>query len=171
MNIITALVHFLDRFSQLTGRVIAWFTLLMVVITFLIVVLRYGFNLGWIAMQESVLYFHGLVFLLGAAYTLKEDGHVRVDIFYQRFSDKGKAWVNLLGTLFLLLPFCVFVFTISFDYVASAWRIMEKSGEAGGLPFVYLSKSYLLLFAFALALQGLSELGKNTLILVKAKEA
>jgi len=104
---------------------------------------------------------HGTVFMLGAAYTLKVDGHVRVDIFYQNFSIKGKALVNLLGALFLLLPVCIFIFYISFDYVATSWRIIEKSSEAGGLPFVYLSKSLLLLMSITLSLQGVSEICRN----------
>lgn len=156
----------IDRVTEKMGKLISWFTFLMVLLTFLIVVLRYGFNMGWIAMQESVLYLHGIVFMLGAAYTLKADGHVRVDIFYQKFSSKGKALVNLFGTLFLLLPVCIFIFYISFDYVSTSWRIMEKSSEAGGLPFVYLSKSLLLLLALTLSLQGISEICKNLQILL-----
>jgi len=161
LNCLAYVTDFIDRVTDNTGKIISWLTLFMVLLTFLIVVLRYGFNLGWIAMQESVLYFHGTVFMLGAAYTLKADGHVRVDIFYQHFSNKGKALVNLLGSLFLLLPVCIFIFYISFDYVATSWRIMEKSSEAGGLPFVYLSKSLLLLLAITLSLQGISEVCRN----------
>lgn len=165
LNWLETSVGFIDKFSEYCGKVIAWLTLLMVLLTFVIVVLRYGFNLGWIAMQESVLYFHALVFMLGAGYTLKADGHVRVDIFYQGFSVRRKAWVNLLGGLFLLLPVCGFVFYISLDYVSTAWRIMESSSEAGGLPLVYLNKSFILLFALTLALQGLAEIGRNILVL------
>jgi len=120
-------------------------------------------------MQESVLYFHGMVFMLGAAYTLKADGHVRVDIFYQRFSEKQKAMVNLFGALFLLAPVCITILIISFDYVAVSWRIMEKSSEAGGLPLVYLNKSLIILLAVTLLLQGLAEIGRNFLIINKDK--
>jgi len=136
----------------------------MVVITFAIVVLRYGFNLGWIAMQESVLYMHGLVFLLGSAFTLKEGGHVRIDVFYQKYSVKTKAFVDLMGTLFLLMPVCIFIFVISWDYVSVSWRIMEESSQPGGLPILYISKSFLLLFSVTLLLQGVSEALKNVLI-------
>ena len=158
-------VHTTDTITELLGKAVAWLTLLMVLLTFGIVVLRYGFNLGWIAMQESVLYFHGLVFMLGAAYTLKHDGHVRVDIFYQKYSSKQKACLNIFGTLLLLLPVCVFIFFISFNYVASSWQIMESSPEAGGLPLVYLNKSLILLLAITLSLQGLAEITRNILIL------
>tara|TARA_R110000787_G_scaffold13646_7_gene42705 strand:+ start:126 stop:722 length:597 start_codon:yes stop_codon:yes gene_type:complete len=158
-------IHTIDATTELLGKAVAWLTLLMVLLTFSIVVLRYGFNLGWIAMQESVLYFHGLVFMLGAAYTLKHDGHVRVDIFYQQYSAKQKAYLNLFGTLLLLLPVCVFIFFISFNYVASSWKIMESSPEAGGLPLVYLNKSLILLLAITLSLQGLAEITRNLIIL------
>lgn len=154
-------IRIIDLITEFTGKLIGWCTLAMVLLTFLTVLLRYGFNFGSIAMQESVLYFHGLVFMLGAGYTLKQGGHVRVDIFYQRFSQRKKAVVDLLGSLFLLLPVCIFVFLISFDYVARSWRILESSSEAGGLPLVYISKSLLLVFAVTLALQGVSEIARN----------
>lgn len=160
-------ISFVDKFTESTGRTIAWLTFVMVILSFSIVVLRYGFNLGWVAMQESVLYFHGIVFMLGAAYTLKVDGHVRVDIFYQRFTKKQQAMVNLFGALFLLLPVCLTIFIISFDYVAISWEIMEKSSEAGGLPLVYINKSLLLLLSSTLFLQGFAEIGRNFLIITQ----
>ena len=158
-------VLFIDKMTEKTGKLIAWLTVAMVVLSFAIVLLRYGFNLGWVGLQESVLYLHGITFMLGAAYTLKADGHVRVDIFYQRFSQKNKALVNLLGTIFLLLPVCIFIFCISFDYVALSWNIMEKSSEAGGLPIVFLNKSLILLLSVTLILQGIAELTRNFIII------
>ncbi|ARD43410.1 TRAP transporter small permease subunit [Colwellia sp. PAMC 21821] len=159
------LVQTIDAITELLGKMVAWLTLLMVLLTFSIVVLRYGFNLGWIGMQESVLYFHGLVFMLGAAYTLKHEGHVRVDIFYQKYTLKQKALLNLFGSVMLLLPVCVFIFFISFNYVMSSWQIMESSPEAGGLPLVYLNKTLILLLAITLTLQGIAEITRNLLIL------
>jgi TRAP-type mannitol/chloroaromatic compound transport system permease small subunit len=144
----------LGMINEWTGRAVAWLTLLMVIITFTVVVLRYGFNLGSIAMQESVIYLHALNFMLGAAYTLKHDAHVRVDIFYQKMGPRGQAWVDLFGTLLLLLPVCCFIFWTSWEYVAAAWAVQETSGEAGGLPFVYLLKSILLLMPSLLIIQG-----------------
>lgn len=167
---LTKTLSAIDQFTELTGRLIAWLTLLMVLLSFAIVVLRYGFDLGWVAMQESVLYLHGVVFMLGAAYALKADGHVRVDIFYQKFSIRKKAWVNLLGSLFLLLPVCITIFMLSFDYVISSWEILEKSSEAGGLPLVYLNKSLLLLLTVTLSLQGLAEVLRNIELLSSTQE-
>ena len=103
----------IDAFINSLGQLISWFTLLMVFVMTLVVVLRYGFNIGWIAMQESVVYMHAFLFMLGAAYTLNKDEHVRVDIFYQRFSAKNKAWVDLIGTVFILFPVCVSFFIIA----------------------------------------------------------
>ncbi|MFO8025606.1 TRAP transporter small permease subunit [Thiohalophilus sp.] len=150
------LSHLLEQLSEYSGRAIAWLTGAMVCITFLVVVLRYGFDLGWIGLQEVITYLHAMVFMLGAAYTLRHEGHVRVDIFYQRFGPRGKAWVNLLGTLLLLWPMCLFIAYISWDYVAVSWERLETSSESGGLPFVYLLKSLLLLMPLLLMLQGLA---------------
>lgn len=147
---------FIDTFNELVGALIAWLTLFMVIVTFAVVVLRYGFDLGWIAMQESVTYLHALVFMAGAAYTLKHNGHVRVDIFYTHMSASTQAWVNLLGTLGMLLPVCVFILWVSWDYVVSSWRLLEGSREAGGLPLVFLLKSFIPLLVVLLALQGIS---------------
>lgn len=159
-------LQWLDKFTHITGKCISWLTLAMVLVSFLIVLLRYAFNLGWIASQESVLYMHAMVFMLGAAYTLKTDGHVRVDIFYQKMSVKNKAKVNLFGTLFLLLPVAFFIFFISFNYVMQSWNILEQSAEAGGLAFVYINKTLLLLLPATLILQGCAEIIRNILIIL-----
>lgn len=148
----------IDSFTERTGSFIAYFSLIMVLLSVLIVVLRYVFNLGWIAMQESVLYLHAMVFMLGAAYTLKADGHVRVDIFYQNMSAKSKAKVNLAGAFFLLIPFSLFIVFICFDYVTQSWQIQEQSPEAGGLAFVYLNKTLLLLMPINLLLQAIADI-------------
>jgi len=144
----------LERFIDWTGRMVSWLVLAMVTIMFLVVVLRYVFDTGWIALQESISYFHSIVFLMGAAYTLQQDAHVRVDIFYSRLSNIGKAWVNLLGHIFILLPVMVFIIWISWPYVMNAWEVKESSREAGGLPGVYLIKSLILMMATLLIVQA-----------------
>ena len=159
----------IDNLSNWTGRTIAWLTLLMVLVQFTIVVLRYAFNTGWIAMQESILFMHALVFMLGAAFTLQRDAHVRVDIFYNRLSVRGKAIVDLLGTLLLLLPVCVFIFAMSWGYVTESWRLLEGSREAGGLPGVFLLKTTMLLMAGLLVLQGIANLARNLVILLTTR--
>ncbi|ABK44121.1 Tripartite ATP-independent periplasmic transporter, DctQ component [Magnetococcus marinus MC-1] len=155
----------LDRINERVGRGVAWLTLAMVIMTVVVVVLRYLFNQGSIAMQESITYMHGMLFMLGAGYTLRHDGHVRVDLFYRPRSAKAKAWVNLLGTLLLLLPLMIFLLLISFDYVAASWSIFEGSHEAGGLDGVWLLKSVLLIMPALMMVQGLAQVGKALLIL------
>ncbi len=107
------------------------------------------------------MYLHAAIFMLGAAYTLQSDGHVRVDVFYRNYSAKKKAAVNFFGTLFLLMPVSIFIFVMSWDYVARSWQMQEASQAAGGLPFLFLLKSFILLFATSLILQGIAELLKN----------
>lgn len=155
----------IDIINKKIGEWVSYFTFLMAAITFVVVILRYGFNLGWIAMQESVVYLHAAVFLLGSAYTLQHDGHVRVDVFYRRFSEKRRALVNLLGTLFLLVPVMVFITVVSWHYVLESWQTLEGSMESGGLPFLYVLKSFILLFSVTMLLQGISEVIKQSMIL------
>jgi len=162
---LASIIRRIDTFSEWIGRGIAWLTLLMVLITFSVAVLRYLFNIGWIAMQESVVYLHSFVFLLGAAYTLKHDGHVRVDIMYRPLGERGKALVNLFGTLVLLLPVSLFMLWICWDYVAASWSILEGSQEAGGIEARYLLKSSLLLMPALMVLQSIAELLRNGLTL------
>ena len=151
-------VEIIDKISIATGRAASWLTLAMVLMTVLIVVLRYAFDTGVIWMQESLTWMHAAVFMLGAAYTLQEDGHVRVDIFYREMSDRRKAWVDLIGVLVFLFPLCGFFVYASFDYVVAAWSIGEISRNAGGLPYpaIPLLKSILILMPVAIMLQGLS---------------
>jgi len=148
------IANILERFINWTGRLVSWLVLAMVLIMFCVVVLRYVFDTGWIALQESISYFHSIVFLMGAAYTLQHDAHVRVDIFYSRLSKTGKAWINLLGHIFILLPVMLFIFWISWPYVMNAWDVKESSREAGGLPGVYLIKSLILVMSALLIMQA-----------------
>ncbi len=150
------IAQIIDRINEWTGRLTAWLTLAMVAVTFTVVVMRYLFDLGSIALQESITFMHAMVFMLGAAYTLRHEGHVRVDIFYSRFGARGRAWVDLLGVLLLLLPVTLFICWISWEYVASSWSQLEGSREAGGLSGVFLLKSLIPLMALLLLLQGIA---------------
>lgn len=156
---------FIDKVTDTIGRNAAWLTVVMVLTMVLIVALRYVFRTGSIAMQESVIYLNALIFTLGAAYTLKEQGHVRVDIFYNRLSQKGRAWVDLVGALLFLLPVAGFIIWTSWDYVSVSWRIKEGSPETSGLPYVYLLKATIILLPALLAVQGCSEIIKSLAII------
>ena len=160
-------IYVIDSFNERVGRFVSWLVLALVLVTFCIVVLRYLFDLSWVMMQESMIYLHGLIFMLGAAYTLKHEGHVRVDIVYQRCTPTVKAWIDLLGTLFLLLPVVGFILWSSWDYVMNSWDILEASRNSGGLPFVYLLKTCLLLMSGLLLLQGLSLLMSKVVYLIE----
>ena len=155
------LSHIIDGLSNLLGRIFSWLTLTMVIVMAAIVVLRYVFQIGSIALQESIIYINALIFTFGVAYTLKEQGHVRVDIFYSRINEKKRAWVDVFGSLFFLVPSTCFIIWISWDYVAVSWRIREGSAESSGLPFVYLLKSAILVLPTLLLLQGISEIVKS----------
>jgi TRAP-type mannitol/chloroaromatic compound transport system permease small subunit len=159
-SVIAALLRRLDQLTELTGTSTAWLTLVMVVIACAVVALRY-LGLGSIALQESVTYMHALVFMLGTAFTLKRGGHVRVDIFYSRFSARAQAWVDALGSLLLTLPLMLFIGWSSWEFVQESWRISEGSADSGGLSIVYLLKSLLPLMALSVGLQALAELLRN----------
>ena len=155
----------LDQASEWLGKSLAWLILIMMLIQFLIVVLRYAFNFNSIPMQESVMYMHASVFMLAAGYTLKHDGHVRVDIFYRGMTARKKALVDLLGTLFLLMPVMIFVILSSLGYVEKSWAIHEGSPESGGIPGVFLLKTLIPAFAGLMMLQGIVEIARNAMIL------
>jgi TRAP-type mannitol/chloroaromatic compound transport system permease small subunit len=155
----------LDRFSDATGRLVSWLTLAMMFITATVVIMRYLLNTGSIALQESITYMHGMVFLLAIAYTLKQQAHVRVDIIYQKLSPRSQAIVDLLGAVFFLLPFCLFLLWVSYDYVIFSWSLLESSPEPGGLPAVFLLKTLIPIMALLLLLQGIAEIIRNFLVL------
>jgi TRAP-type mannitol/chloroaromatic compound transport system permease small subunit len=161
------LSKFLDELSIKIGHAVSWLTLLMVLVTFVIVVMRYVFGAGLIWLQESLTWMHAAVFMLGAAYTLQREEHVRVDIFYARMPDRQRAWVNLLGVLVFVFPMCAFFVYASLDYVAASWAIREISRNSGGLPypFVPLLKSVLIIMPIALALQGTSLLLRSVQVI------
>jgi TRAP-type mannitol/chloroaromatic compound transport system permease small subunit len=152
------------------GKAVAWLTVLMVVVTFTVVILRYGFNLGWIWLQESVTYLHAIVFMLAAAWALQTDDHVRVDIFYRDRTPRQKAMVDLLGTVFLLVPVCVFLVFVSWDYVMGSWAVLEGSRHAGGLPLVYLQKTLILLLPIFLLLQAWVDIQETIRVLRQGSE-
>lgn len=150
----------LDRFSAAVGKASAWLTLFMVIVTFAVVVMRYVFDAGLIWLQESVVYMHAFVFMVGAAYTLQQEEHVRVDIFYRAMSSRRRAWIDLIGVLVFLLPLCVFLVWKSLSFVELSWQLHEASRESGGMPYplVPLLKSILIVMPVMLGLQAVSML-------------
>ena len=160
-----ALYQFISNFTERLGKATRYLGLFLVVNTALVVLLRYVFNYSPIALQETMTYLHTSLFMLGAAYTLKHDGHVRVDVFYQNMSKTKQQWVNILGTVFLLFPTCLFILIICIPYVVSSWEINEHSIESNGLPWLFLLKSLLLAQPVLLMIQGVAEILRNALLL------
>ncbi len=155
-NVANQFAQRIDQVINVLGQGIAWMTITMVLVMAVVVILRFVFDIGWVWLQESVNYLHAYVFMLGAAYTLRHDGHVRVDVFYRQMSAKRKALVDLLGTLFLLIPVCGFILYASWTPTLAAWSALEGSQRTGGLDLAYVLKSTMLLMPALLILQGLA---------------
>lgn len=170
MNNLASIAQSLDTFSKFVGRYVSWLALFMVLAQFSIVLGRYIFGLGSIAFQETVIYSHGLLFMLGAAYTLQKGGHVRVDIFYAKAAPKHQALIDLLGSLFLLIPVSIIILLASWTYVSGSWHILEGSVESSGLPYVYLLKSVIVVFCGMMILQGISMI-LHAILVLRGEEA
>lgn len=165
METLVAAVRRLDGLNDRVGRATAWLALAMVLIQFIVVVLRYVFSIGFIPMQESIWYLHGILFMLGAGYTLLHNGHVRVDIFYREASPRAKAWVDLFGVVVLLLPVCALILAFSWSYVINGWKVLEGSTETGGIPLVFALKTMIWGFVALVGLQGISLALRSILVL------
>ncbi len=161
-----SLITLLDNITEFTGTTTAWLTGIMVLIASIVVGLRHLFGIGSIGLQESVTYMHAAVFMLGAAYTLKHDGHVRVDILHKKMSVQARAWIEVLGSLLFTLPVMIFIGWGSVDFVRESWRIYEGSTDSGGIGGVYLLKTLLPVMALSVSLQAIAELLRNLFVLM-----
>ncbi len=151
----------LDSINRVTGRLVRWLALVMVLVQFGVVLLRYVFGISSIAVNESVLYMHAALFMLGAGYTLLVDDHVRVDIFQSRASDRGKARIDLAGHILLLIPSMLALLYWSWPSVRNAWAIYEGPISVGGIPAVFLLKTLIPVFCILLLVQSLACLMRN----------
>jgi TRAP-type mannitol/chloroaromatic compound transport system permease small subunit len=166
MRIFMRLADGIDRVTAVAGLVASWCCLFVVAVEFAVVVMRYVFGVGSIAAQESVLYAESAVFMLGAAWTLQAGGHVRVDVFYAPAKPRTRAMIDLCGALVFLIPFAVVLALVSLPYVERSWAILERSREASGLPFTYLLKTIIPVFAVLIGLQGLAQAIRAAVVLV-----
>lgn len=155
------LINFLEAVNLYVGRTIRWCALLMVLLQFVVVVLRYVFGISFIFLNEGVLYLHATFFMLGAGYTLLVDKHVRVDIFYARLSKRGKASIDLFGHVFLLIPSMVILMLYSWSSVRSSWAILEGPISVGGIPASFLLKTLIPAFCVLLIIQCSANLLKD----------
>lgn len=166
-----SIIATIDNATEWVGKTASWLVLAMVLLICYDVAMRYLFQQGSVALQELEWHLFALIFLLGSAYTLKHDEHVRVDILYQsRFvSDKQRALINIFGTLFFLFPFCILILISSWPFVENAFYYNEGSPDPNGLPYRYLLKGSLLIAFGLLVLQGFSGLLKNIIEFTEVK--
>jgi len=163
MRTLKAISKHIDTLNHWVGKGVAWVTLGLVAVVFVDVVMRFAFKTSFVFTQELEWHLFAFIFLIGAGYTLPQDGHVRVDIIYQRLNAKGRAWINLLGVIFFLIPGCVMVLLTSWKFVANSWSILEGSPDPGGIPFRFLVKGCIPAGFALLLLQGVS-LGFKSLL-------
>lgn len=164
------LIRIINFISEWSGRVAMWLALILFIVTAYETFQRYLFRSTSVALQEMTWHLYSLLFLLGLAYTLKHDGHVRVDIFYDRMSRRNKAWINLFGILVLIIPFCLLMIGFSWQFTATAYQIGERSGDPGGLPARWLLKGAIPVGFGLLLLQGISEIFKNLFALFQSQK-
>ena len=160
-----------DQFVTRLGRTICWLTLAMTIATFMIVILRYGFEVSATPIRDAVVYFHGILILLGISFTLQADQHVRVDLLYSRMSDERKRVVNFIGCLAFLMPLCIIILVVTIPYVSASWRILERSAEVDGLPGIFLFKTLLPVSAGLLLIQAMNEVLKFLVDRIRPKDA
>ncbi len=161
-------INQLNEMIAFLSSILVW---VLVAIMVTLVVMRYLLGIGSVALQESVIYIHAFILLMGAGYTLRRDAHVRVDVLYRFFDLRKKAWVNCFGAIFLLMPFTFSLLYFSWEYVAVAWSKKEASAEAGGLPYLYLLKSLLVMFPCLLLLSGVAQTLSCVKVIVAQKNA
>jgi TRAP-type mannitol/chloroaromatic compound transport system permease small subunit len=155
--VLTKIIAGIDRFTEFCGKTVSWVSLLLVLIVFYDVITRYFFNYTTVVTIELEWHLFSLIFLLGAGYALKHDRHVRVDVFYTRFSERKKAWVNLLGSVIFLIPFCAIIIYSTIPFVQNSFYISETSPDPGGLPGRFLIKGAIIFGFVLLLIQAIGE--------------
>ena len=166
MDFLKKISQFIDAINEKIGLGVSWLTSLMVLTVVYDVIMRYGFKKGNIAVQEMEWHLFAVIFLIGAAYSLKKDAHVRVDIIYTSLSTKKKAWIDMLGTFIFLVPFSIIIIYSSRGFIESSWALSEVSPDPGGLPARYTLKAMIPLGFVLILLQGISQAIKNLLVIV-----
>lgn len=164
-SILQKIVNTINQFNDWIGKGASWFSLFLVVLIFIDVLLRYLFGVTKIWVMELENYFFAILFMASAGYAFRHDKHVRVDVFYNRLSDKGRAWVNLLGGTLFLLPWTWIVVQVGFYYAEMAFLVGESSPQQGGLPYLFLLKGLIFLGFFFLLLQAIASILQSVLVL------
>ena len=170
MRAIAFIIRMISGFNTLIGNIFSWLSLAIVVVCFTIVVQRYAFATSYIWMRDLYVWLNGAMFTAVAAFALLRNDHVRVDIFYRPAGVRRKALVDLFGVVFFLLPFSWMVFAYGWPFVARSWRIHEASANIGGMPGLYILKTFILGFAVLIALQGIAMALRSVLVLAGREE-
>lgn len=170
MKLLSLLIRLICRVNTLMGHLFSWFSLGIVLICFTVVVLRYFFSTGFVWMQDLYVWLNGMMFMGIAGFTLLQNGHVRVDIFYRPAGIRHKAWIDLIGAVIFIAPFLYIITIYSLPYVQRSWRFMEGSSNFGGMPGLYIVKSFILVFVSVIALQALAMVMRSVLILTHHEE-
>lgn len=157
--------------SGFFGWLAGWLCVAMILVVFYDVIMRYAFAAGSVAMQELEWHLFAAMFLFGAAYTMREDGNVRVDVFYARMTERKKAFINLFGTVFFVFPMCLLIIYSAFDFVSYSFKIGEISSDPGGLRYRFIIKAVLPLSMGLVLLQGVGVIFRNLLIILGARPA
>ncbi|MBU4566061.1 MAG: TRAP transporter small permease subunit [Desulfarculus sp.] len=171
MNALRRFANGIDKINEYVGRFVSWITALLVLVVFADVVMRYVFQISFVFTQELEWHLFGFIFLIGAGYTLLHDGHVRVDIIYQKLGSKAQAWINFIGCLFFLFPGCFLVVFTSLGFVENSFAIFEGSPDPGGVPLRFILKSMIPLGFILVWLQGLSLFIKSFLVIIGREES
>jgi len=169
MSFCKVFCRWIDNFNRWIGTGVSWVTGLVVMVVFTDVVMRYAFNTSYVFVQELEWHLFAFIFLMGAGKTLLNDGHVRVDIIYQRLSPKGKAWINLIGVIFFLIPGCYLIIETSTKFAFHSWSILEGSPDPGGIPYRFLIKSCIPVGFIFILLQGIS-MGIKSFFTIRGKD-
>lgn len=151
--------------NTLIGHIFSWLSLGIVLVCFTVVVQRYLFAASYVWMQDLYVWLNGAMFTAVAGFALMRNDHVRVDIFYRPAKMRTKAVVDLIGAVFFLLPFCAVVYAYSLPFVTRAWSYTEGSANVGGMPGLYILKSFIIVFVVLLALQGFAMIVKSIVVI------
>lgn len=165
MTALLAACRIIEQANRAIGKTVAWLLLAMALVQFSLVLLRYVYGTGSLFMQEAVIYGHGILFMAAAAWTLSDDRHVRVDIFYGTATPRRKAMVDLFGVVFFLLPMCWLIWQVGYPYVARSWAVLEGSRETSGIPGIFVFKTFILVFTVSVALQGIVLAVRSVMVL------
>ncbi|HEV7275703.1 MAG TPA: TRAP transporter small permease subunit [Devosiaceae bacterium] len=170
MQILVAAVRAISALNRIVGLTLAWLSLGVVLVCFTVVVLRYSFQTSFVWMQDLYVWLSGAMFTGVAGFAMLRDDHVRVDILYRPWSIRGKAIADLVGVLLFLLPFVIVVASFGWTYLARSWRLYEGSANVGGMPGLFILKSFILVFCVLVGLQGVAWACRSVLVLANREE-